>query len=252
MEPLEHLGHLQHCDALERELTRFEVSLDGADLATPVPTCPRWDVLKLVAHLGGVHRWCEAMVREVAQERLERRSPKPEPDQLVSWFVEGGGLLVPTLRAADPNEVMFAWGTDQHVRFWSRRQLHETAVHHFDVCNALGLEYAMEPAVASDSIDEFLDNLPKSIYFAPAVEQLKGDGEVIHLHATDADGEWLVRLNPDGFTYEHGHRKGNVAVQASITDLALMMWGRRNPSDAPFKIFGDETLLRFWLSNSAL
>ncbi len=246
------MDHLEHCDALARELQQFQQDLAGADLATAVPTCPRWDVLKLIAHLGGVHRWCEAMVREVAQERLERRTPKPGPDQMVAWFAEGGELLLATLLAAEPNEPMFAWGTDQHVRFWSRRQLHETAVHRFDVCNALGRDFTMEPAVARDSIDEFLDNLAKSVYFAPNVEKLKGNGEVIHLHATDAEGEWIIRMNSDGFSYEHAHAKGEVAVQAPISDLALMMWGRRDPSGERFKVFGDDARLRFWLANSAL
>ncbi len=246
------MDHLERCDGLEAELADFSESLVGADWAAAVPTCDRWDVLKLVSHLGGIHRWCEVMVREVAQERSEVRHPKPEANAMAPWFAEGGQLLLQTLRAADPNAEMFAWGTDQHVKFWSRRQLHETAVHRFDAANALGRPFEMTAPVAADSIDEFLDNLPKGIHFAPNVGNLNGNDETIHLHATDAEGEWVIHLTNDGFRYEHGHHKSTVAVRGPISDLALLMWGRLALDHETLTTFGDDALMQHWLANSAL
>ena len=50
-------------------------------------------------------------------------------------------------------------------------------------------------------------------------ENIAGDGVTIHLHATDAPGEWMIERTPDGFTYAHGHGKGDVALRGPISDL---------------------------------
>ena len=67
----------------------------------------------------------------------------------------------------------------------------------------------------------------------------------IHLHATDTDGEWLVRLGPDGITFDHGHAKGDVALRGPAEDLLLWVWNRA-PVDDRFEVFGDPALLETW------
>ena len=176
----------------------------------------------------------------------------PAKGDVSDWLAAGAQPLVGALRAANADDEMWAWGADQHVRFWSRRQLHETAIHRADARLALGREPTMTTAVAIDSVDELLDNLP---YSAPNVANLKGNGETVHLHATDAPkaGEWLITLTPDGFTYDHAHSKATVALQGSAVDLALLCWGRISADDSTrYATFGDRTLLDHWLANSAL
>lgn len=230
----------------------------------PVPSCPGWDVADLVKHVGGVHRWAEAMVAETAPKRLRRANHEIELPydvrQYGTWFAEGGGRLVDTLNAADPDAPMWAWGADQHARFWSRRMLHETAVHHADLRVALGLEprLTVEPPIAADGIDELLDNLPSALYFVPGVAQLRGDGDSIHVHATDdvgvGAGEWTITLGPDGFTYDHSHGKGTVAVRGSAADLLLLLMNRRSldRDGERFELFGDRAVLDHWLRNATL
>ena len=53
-----------------------------------------------------------------------------------------------------------------------------------------------------------------------------GDGRVVHLHATDAAGEWLVRFDEGSVVVERGHAKGDAAVRGAAADLLLWMWGR--------------------------
>ena len=60
---------------------------------------------------------------------------------------------------ADPGSSMWAWGADQHARFWSRRQLHETLVHRCDLELAQSGRPSVPAHLAADTIDEFLDNL---------------------------------------------------------------------------------------------
>ena len=66
----------------------------------------------------------------------------------------------------------------------------------------------------------------------------------MHLHATDGDGEWLVRLGADGVVVTREHAKGDVALRASASDLLLFLYGRRDASVG--EVFGDAALLDRW------
>ena len=63
----------------------------------------------------------------------------------------------------------------------------------------------------------------------------------MHLHCTDADGEWLLRFDPDGFTFTREHAKGDVAVRGPASDLMLYLVGR-GPLDA-LEVHGDAGVL---------
>jgi len=254
------MDHLWYCAALGPEIVRFADVAAGVDPQTPVPTCPGWTMGRLVRHAGSVHRWAGHMVRELSPERVPPKAITLElpddPQAYPDWLAAGAGPLVETLRATDPDASMWAWGPDRHARFWSRRMLFETIVHRADAELAVDLEPKVDPAVAADGVDELLVNLPGAAYFAPAVAELRGSGETIHLHATDttdAAGEWMVRLDPDGFAWEHGHGKGTVAVRGSAADLLLLVWGRRRADDPErFEVFGDRGVLDHWVRCSAL
>ncbi len=248
--------HDEHVSALAVEVGTLVDTLRLADLTTPVPACPGWDLADLIRHLGTVHRWAEWHVRNLAETRHASDAIGiATPDDiasLIEWLAEGAELLVATLRACDPAAPMWAWGADQHARFWSRRQVHETLVHRADAQLALGVAPEMDARLAVDAIDELFDNLPSAAYFAPNVANLRGSGETLHLHCTDTDGEWMIRLHDDGFSYEHTHGKGDVAVRGTACDLLLLAYNRRSSADSGFEIFGDADLLNRWLTNAAL
>ena len=244
--------HTEHCDALEVAIEKFAAIIDTADPTARVTACPEWDLAALTRHVGRVHRWSADVVRTMAQERPSRKVEIPDdPAVLANWIREGGRALLEVLRGADPDAEVWAWGADHHVRFWSRRQLHETEIHLADAALAVGVPFAMAHNVAADGIDELLDNLAHALDFGDRYDNLKGTGELIHLHATDSDGEWMITLGADGVHYEHGHGKGDVAVRGSINDLALLMWRRFPAVDDRFAYFGDRALINRWLDNSA-
>ncbi len=63
----------------------------------------------------------------------------------------------------------------------------------------------------------------------------------MHLHCTDADGEWTVR--PDGaggHTVARDHAKADAALRGDAHDLLMVLW-RRSPLDA-VTVFGDADL----------
>jgi uncharacterized protein (TIGR03083 family) len=247
------VDHLEHCAALEVEITRFSNALGRSEALLPVPTCPGWSVQDLVTHVGQVHRWAEHLVRVRAPVRIaasemdfDRGPPTP------AWVVEGGTGLVATLRDADPDGEMWAWGADQHVRFWSRRQLHETLVHRIDLELAESTEPAAEAGVAADAIDEFLVNLSPAATFSPGVRELRGHGRRLAFTELDGGRRWVVALEPDGFSVAGHDLTADAELEAGALELLLVLYRRRPPGEATVVRRGDLDLLHFWFDHSAL
>lgn len=252
------LSYQQHCDNLAAELWTLAATVEGADPDTPVPTCGAWTLRMLVEHTGHIHRWATAIVGKPSPRRLGRKAADwplpPDPADWSAWLTAGGRELMEILEAADPEAPVWAWGADQHVRFWARRMLHETTVHRCDAQLALGVPTPVDPEVAVDGIDEFLDNLPHAANFAPGVLNLRGDPATLRLAATDQGAVWSVTLYEEGFTWSHESPPGgaHAAVTADAADLYLFVWGRVGLDDPRLLVDGDPGLLQHWVTHSAV
>lgn len=207
-----------------------------------VRSCPEWDVSKLVRHTGTAHRWSAGVV-----ETREPLSPKAidlalpdDPSGLPDWLEQSAAQLVSTLAAEDPDDPCWTWTDAQRVGFWARRMAYETAVHRWDGQDTRGVAEPFDGPISVDAIDEHLENLP----FIVGSEQTTGTGETLHLHCTDRDGEWLLRLGADGLEVQREHAKGDVALRGVASDLYLTVLGRI-PA-APAEIFGDPAALERW------
>lgn len=252
------MDHAQHCDLLEAEVPRVDAAFRGADPMATVPTCPDWTVAELADHLGGIHRWVVHLVEHRITEPTGRRhlglTPAPTDGtaaDLADHLVEGMRSLVDALRSVDGDEPVWGWGGDT-AGWWSRRQLHETLVHRIDAQLAAGDDgwpATVPPEVAVDGIDEMLANVVASAAFSPDVAELRGEG-TIHLHATDADGEWMITLTPDGFEVTREHGKGTVAARGAAADLLGALY-QRGATDR-LEVFGDADLLSWWITKSAM
>jgi uncharacterized protein (TIGR03083 family) len=244
---------------LEAEIQRIAQLAVTADPAAPVPGCPGWTLAEVVRHVGRLHRIMADMVDRLATEPADPRAVDlREPvrvEEFGEWFAAGGAQLLQVLREADPEAPMYSWAGVPNVGFWIRRLLHETTVHRLDIERAADRVEPVDPAVAVDAVDEFLQNLPFAAQFKPDLRDLHGDGETIHLHATDLDGrhlsgEWLITLEPHGFRWSHAHVKGAAAVRGPITDLLLFVYGRKRATEPGFEQFGDASLLTYWSSKT--
>ena len=63
----------------------------------------------------------------------------------------------------------------------------------------------------------------------------------MHLHATDAEGEWMITRNATGVVVEKKHGKGDVAARGTASDLLLFVWNRQSYST--LETFGNTELL---------
>jgi uncharacterized protein (TIGR03083 family) len=229
--------------AIRDQADRFVAAAQRAPLDAPIPSCPDWDVAELLAHLGRVYRWAAACVEANAPVSPRDLPSPPARDERVAWVEDGATRILEVLDrpAADP---AWTWSPDGTVGFWQRRQAHETAIHRVDAELASGSPTPVPPELAVDGIDEWLELLPNR-FGAPPVT---GAGETVHVHCTDGDGEWLLRLTPDGLEVEAIHAKGDVAVRGPASDLLLVLLRRLGPDHA--EILGDRAVLDGFLAQA--
>jgi uncharacterized protein (TIGR03083 family) len=238
---------LRACTA---ELARI---IDG-DLDRPVPTCPGWTFRQLATHLGRGHRWAAQIVatratapvpmREVADGKLPE-----DPGRHASWLNAGAEQVIEAVAAAGSDLAWTMTGM-RPASFWARRRTHEAAVHLADAQLAAARDVDLDPGLAADGVDEWL-----GLIAAGPAPELRGDGQSLHLHATDpglpGSGEWLITRTPSGITVRNGHGKADVAVRGPAADLLLVLTRRLPPSAPGVEILGQQALLTHWLQHTA-
>lgn len=228
----------EHLEMLRRDGAAFAAAARAGVLAAPVAACPGWTLADLIYHLGEVHDFWGSVVELGSTDRPDLdATPRPPDDDLRDWYEAGLERLDHLLTAADPVAEVWTWSSEKNVAFIRRRMAQETAVHRWDAQQAAsGAPGPIDHTLALDGVDEFFDfMLPQWAY-----DNAAPVGGTVHLHATDGEGEWLVRPEGEGFVVSHGHEKGDAAVRGSASDLLLALW-RRVPLD-DLDVFGDRDI----------
>ena len=246
----------RHCQLIveQAELLAGHLSA-GKDLSTAVPSCPGWNVGQLVRHVGGAHR--EATVVATTGEAPpddEFRDPThwyADPSdctdaavgELAGWIVDGARELAATLRRAGPDVPIQMPVDEPTTRFTARRMAHETVMHRADAALALGAAYALDPDVATDGIDEWMElgALPFHFEVHPWMRELLAPGRTLKFAAPEQS--WVVDLTGDKIRWRHSTEPTAVTVRGSLTDLLLHLYKRR---DDNLEVDGDQDLLEYY------
>lgn len=217
---------LDNLQAIREGSTRFGDAVEGADLDTPVPSCPEWSVRSLVEHLGRVQRFWADNVRAADPDQPSRREhPVPASDAgLIEWMRGGTDVLLDALGHSSPDAPCWAWwSAPRTCGAVARHQVHEVAVHRWDAEAAVGDAAPIDAAVADDGVAEFLE-----IVLGASTSTLLGS---ISLRSDDTGGTWIV-----------GDQRGpHAEVRASASDLVLLLYGRLPASEV--EVAGDSALL---------
>ncbi len=196
---------MDHLALLEHEVEAMTAALAAADHSAAVAACPGWTVRELAWHLIGVHRWALAA--------LDSPSPPPYDEtpgsgDLVEGYAEASSAILARLGELPADHA--CWTFDRGnptAAFWRRRQLHEVAMHRWDVA-----AYAFADEVAADGIDEVLE------FFLP--RQLKSGRTVLPestLRLVSAERTWQVGQGPEA------------VVEGRPGELLLRLWRRGTP-----------------------
>ncbi|MGW3352918.1 maleylpyruvate isomerase family mycothiol-dependent enzyme [Nonomuraea rubra] len=232
--------------------------VDGKNATAPVPTCPKWTLADLVDHVGGTQRMVAMLVGERMSEPSRAYAgyvPGPaDSGQWRDWLAEGAAEAKRAFDSADDDTPVWdPSGGAAGVPFWSRRLFGEACVHRADAAAALGLPYELAPELAVAATEDWLATMTSRGYwenrpdFAAA---MRGNGQTLHFHATDAPGEWVARREPDQVVLERAHTKADVAVRGPAAELLLVL-SRRRPLGAAsaLEVLGDRALFQLWIEH---
>ncbi|MFF7171403.1 maleylpyruvate isomerase family mycothiol-dependent enzyme [Streptomyces pseudovenezuelae] len=249
----------EYCDAIVAQTDLLARHVKGADTSVPVPTCPGWDLGRLLRHVGGDHRWAEDIVRT--------RATEPTDDDMVNdpaayahlhasalggWLVEGASRLAGTLRAAGPDVPVWTPADEELVQqsamFWARRMTYETLLHRADAALVTGAEFVVEDSFAVDAVEEWLEfaTVPEAYEPLPGVPELLGHGRSLGFD-TGAAGAWLLDLGGDRPVWRRGTGAAAVSVRGPVRDLLLFLYDRPAPG---VETRGDAELLDLWLGRT--
>lgn len=208
---------------------QFRTTIGVVDPGAPVPWCGRWRVRHLVVHLARIHHWAAGQARRRQETPLGRG-----PFVLDELYATQAAELRTTLEELDPDAPAWTLDDSRVVRFWHRRQVHETLVHLWDLRTAGGLALGVPPALWADTVDEVVTVMhPRQVTLgrvaAPPVR--------VALRSTDVDRAWHLHAADDA-------PPGTaVQVDGPAATLALLLWGRTTPDDPLLVVTGDRPAL---------
>ncbi len=207
----------------------FLGSVDAVAPGTRVPWCGRWRVRHLVVHLARIHHWAAGQARRRQETPLGRG-----PFVLADLYAAQAADLRETLGTLDPDAEAWTLDDSRVVRFWHRRQVHETLVHLWDLRTAGGLPLDAPADLWADTVDEVVTVMqPRQVRLGRAAPP---PGRV-RLEATDAGRTWAVEAAP-------GAAAGPVVeVTGPAQVLALLLWGRTTTADARLRVTGGHDVL---------
>ena len=132
------------------------------------------------------------------------------------------------------------------LKFWARRQAHETAIHRVDAESALGRQPTIDGQFAVDGIDELLLG-----FMSRPRGRLVADPPVsLAVRAVDAETDWTIKIEPGSREVTRGVARGDCFVEAAAGDLYLLLWNRRTADG--LKVSGDAKVLELWRSKATV
>ncbi|PVZ10835.1 maleylpyruvate isomerase N-terminal domain-containing protein [Actinomycetospora cinnamomea] len=249
--------------------------LVGADLTTPVPSCPGWNLAQLTQHVDEGFRWVEALVRTRADGpgddtamRVLDPAPATTSAERADRIVAAGATLAATLRAAGADTAMWTPLSPGRSGFFARRFAHEALVHRADAALALGVPVDVADDLALDGLAEWMElgGLPQMLDVHPERRRLLGAGRTIRVAATDtddADGAWLVDLSGPTMVHRRGEDTADdtaddtaedtaaaATLRAPLATLLLVLYARRPLEAEGVVVDGDADLVRTWWEHS--
>ena len=219
---LDHLGVIR--DEARRIADAYAAAPEGR-----VPWSDRWNVGTVARHVAGTHHVVAAIVagRPSADFGLfaSLDSPGKNDPSFPEWFAKGTAAMCEQLRVAPAADACWNWyeGAQGHVSFWGRRMAHECVIHRWDAqMGASGAADPIDPDVASDGIDEFLD-----VFVATGRAQSGAPvGPTVRVETRDTDDRWTIELPSGGRVVSHDELPADARLRGSAADVLLLLWGR--------------------------
>ncbi len=241
--------------ALLEQTRAFGELIRSGDPATPVPTCGEWTLKQLFRHVGRGNRWAAQIISERRNQPLDPREvrdgrPPEDLDASIDWLNAGAQAVIDAVNRVGSDARVWTFVGPRPAGWWTRRRVHEVAVHRLDAALALGAELELPADLAADSLSEWIELTTVDKSRPPALER----GQSVHLHATEEKlgptGEWTIVHDEDGLSWSHSHGKGAVALRGPVNALLLATVRRKTAADAGVEVLGDAAVWDAWLERT--
>lgn len=240
-----------HLDALRDEGRRLAAAVAAGTGTEPVPGVPGWTLDEVARHTGSVHEWLGEILRTGSPPRwgyddLMPHAPR-EHGALAAWYLGRLEALLELLVGPADGPVWTLFDTPPGLDFWRRRQCFETAVHRYDAEGAAGRRTPVDPALATDGVEEALQMVRHRTRFA-------SDRPVrFTVRTTDTGRAWTLHvggdLPRDRRTLTDG-ADGDVEVSGRAADLLVHLWNR--PPQQDVVLAGDAALWQVWRDHAVI
>ena len=248
------LSFPDYLEAIRRESGRFREVLTDCDPRAQVPSCPDWKAADLLWHLGEVQDYWSAVIESRPADPAHEEPPRPGTyADLLAFFDQQDARLTAALRDADPADAAVTWkDDDQSVAFVFRRQAHEALIHRLDAELTAGAVTPLDPALASDGVQECLDVMfggcPPWGTFAPLPHYVRVD-------LTDTDEQVWVQIGrftgtepESGVTYDDDdihvvddpRTEPDAVIEGPAAAIDAWLW--RRGDDSEIKVHGDRAV----------
>ncbi|HEV2888564.1 MAG TPA: maleylpyruvate isomerase family mycothiol-dependent enzyme [Jatrophihabitans sp.] len=237
------VGFEHYLDELQRQGRLLRDSARRSTLGAGVPSCPGWNVARLLGHVTKVHHWATAILRGGRPEGFQFATP--EDGELFEVYDAGLRGLLGQLRATPDRAVVWTmWPAPSGKLFWARRLAHETAIHRVDAQLAAGFGVQdFEPEFAVDGIEELLTT--SAARFDRS--RLPGD-RTISLTPLDSNACWTLAVGPQLLSCRPvALDDADLSVFGLASDLYRWVWNRADDDEVAVR--GDLTLADQWRQN---
>ncbi|MGH3451126.1 MAG: maleylpyruvate isomerase family mycothiol-dependent enzyme, partial [Haloechinothrix sp.] len=149
--------------------------------------------------------------------------------------------LVAAIETAPPDVECWSFlPAPSPLTFWARRQTHETTMHRVDAETAAGAVSPVDPAVATDGIDELLTGF---------VVRRKGrlrsaEPRTLAVHTTDTDAHWMLTVSDQPVVTDRADATADAVLRGPAHDLYLALWNRLPLGE--LEVSGDQRLIDQW------
>lgn len=215
--------------------------------------CEGWTAIHVVAHVTAGDQFVRGIVydvlgqprtgqdvptsREERKQRFEALSTAAPADVKQAARRESEQTVAAVLEAVEKApqiQVSMPVGTVP-VSALRALRLNEYVIHGHDLTPAIGRsipipEWFVERALAD------------SIGLMPRLHQRskrQGESATFHVHRTDGEGEWTLRVSDGQAAVEPGHGKADVAMRGSAEGLYWLLMGRGKPEELGVELHGD-------------
>ncbi|MCW2541507.1 MAG: hypothetical protein JWN95_3232 [Frankiales bacterium] len=228
-------------EQLSRHGRQLMVSAVSAGLDAPVPSCPRWDVRRLVNHVTKVHHWALHIYGGGAPDDFT--FAQPDDAELFSVYAAGLKSLATGLAVRPRTDQIWTYVPGASgAEFWPRRMAHETAMHRVDAELAAGLGVNdFDPEFAADGLDELL------VAIAPARFNTSRVDRPFRVTFTplDSNRAWTISVAPGSVSTEPVARDGSDLTVFADASL-LYRWAWNRVPDDEVSLVGEVTVADRW------